>query len=313
MIARLVAVMLITLPSVAAAQNRDLPLGLDLNGFWELEERGELLSNARAIVTIRHTSAGFVYAEFISGAECFNGLARPYAFVGQLSFPVPGRAELSAPTMFVCSGSASAVKNCGGSIPAMYASKFANVPVEADLNTGKPSVISGQRFAQGYEDCKPDSRYDGTHTFILRRVTCPVEERRLADSEKELRALRESLVTARPIFSAAINAARQRFGPAYAGKPIDVLNYPDQLLNIDPVLFEIEALLAVLPDAVSSGDWPAARLMASEMGLLATPPLVEAQRMLEEIYRIESMVPVAERALRDFKSARDALRKCRQQ
>jgi hypothetical protein len=169
MIARLLAIIASMLPPVAAAQNPKVPAGLDLNGTWELVERGERQDKNNPLVIIEHTGAR-VTAKFLTGAECFDGTRRDKAFDGQLSFPAAGGASLSSNNMFVCSGSPSVVQKCGGTIKAMYQSRFTDVIVTPDLETGKPNLIAGKRFAQGYRGCDLDPSSDGTHDFSLRRL-----------------------------------------------------------------------------------------------------------------------------------------------
>lgn len=314
----LVLALFVLAPSLvqfSAAQDPRLPLGLDLNGTWELEERGELLSSQRALVKIMQTPEGLVRADFLAGAECFNGLARPYAFIGQLSFKIPGEASLSAPTMFVCSGSPSAVKRCAGSIPAVYASKFTNVLVMADLNTGKPLLIAGQRFAQGYDDCTPDSRYDGTHPFVLRRLTCPVEARKVSDREADLRDVVTSIFGSRATFSQALDAAKQRYPNGVNGRPTSDLEYPYDLVHTtwDSDIASMEVFVNELPRFLASNEWKRARDMAAEMGLLAVPPVLEVREMLDQMYKIEDeKAAQARQALDALTSARAELAKCQQ-
>lgn len=310
----LVALFATVLPSLAAAQDPRLPVGLDLTGTWVLEERGELLSNHPAVVKITQTAEGLVRADFASGAECFNGMTRPYAFIGTLSFPVPGEASLSAPTMFVCSGSPSEVKRCGGSIPAMYASSFTNVPVMANFNTGKPGTIAGRRFAQGYDDCTPDSRYDGTHQFILRRESCPVEAQKVADRVKDLRDFVDAILGSRAAFSEAIAAARERYGERFNGQHLSVLEYPHDLVSVTwgSDVTSMEVFTLELPSIVESEDWKRARDMAAEMGLLANPPLLAVQEMLDQMYQIENKTPDGRNALAALRQARAELAKCQQ-
>jgi hypothetical protein len=311
-IALLLAMVAIMLPSVAAAQNPDLPAGLDLNGTWELEERGERLSPLPAIVKITHEASGFVNAEFLAGAECFNGQARPYAFIGQLSFKVPGEASLSAPGMIVCSGSSSAVNKCKGSIPAVYVSHFEDVIVTPDLNTGKPMLIDGRRFAQGYDDCTPDSRYDGTHPFKLTRVTCPLEERAVARLEEALRTILQSILRARSVFLTTITAAEQKYGDTYNGLRLTIY-YPYSVIGgeWDAEMEFTEEFFTSFPSVIAYGDWTRSRLMLHQMATDAVNRLPEAGSMLDEMNRIEALAPGGTRTLNDLQAARAELEKCR--
>ena len=314
--ALMLAIIAATLPALAplaAAQDPTLPVGLDLNGTWELEERGELLSSDKAIVKITHTAAGLVKADFLSGAECFNGQARPYAFIGQLSFKVPGEPSISSPTMYVCSGSPSEVKRCGGSIPAMYVSKFTDAVVTPDLNTGWAPYIVGKRFAQGYEGCQPNSKYDGLHTFILMRVSCPLENRKVREKEQGLRDAVSAVLASRTIFNDAIAAARARYGERFNGQPLIYLDYPSDLVDLtwESELATTEVFALELPRLVTSDEWKRARDMAVEMSLLGNNPVLEVRAMLERMYEIEDrLAPRVRQAMDDLRNARAEQAKC---
>ena len=64
MIARLLIILAIAAPSVAAAQEPSIPGRLDLNGLWELNEHGVVIDGP-AIVRITH-SGPTVYAGAVS-------------------------------------------------------------------------------------------------------------------------------------------------------------------------------------------------------------------------------------------------------
>ena len=316
MLALIVATVLPGLAPVATTQlNPGLPAGLDLNGTWVLEERGELLSKQRAVVKITHLSSGLVQADFLAGAECFNGVARPYAFIGQLSFKTPGEAALSAPTMFVCSGSSSAVKRCMGSIPAIYPSNFKDVIVKPDLDTGRPAEITGERFAQGYDDCTPNSKYDGTHPFTLRRVACPLEARKVSEREQQLRDAMAAILDSRTVFAIAVTAAQQRYGEEFNGQPISWLQFPFDMINEGAAtdVTSMETFVGRLPEILAGPYWEGARDMAAAMGLQVANPLPELQAMLEHMYKIEdALLPRAQQAVADLQIARAEQAKCLQ-
>ena len=292
----------------AAAQNPALPIGLDLNGTWELGEHGERLNSARPIVRISHTPAE-VRVTFISGAECFDGTARTYALVGQLRGEptLPPIFFLSGKDMWVCSGSSSAVKKCGGGIKSNYITTFTNATVTEDF-------IEGDRVAQGYRDCAPDSSSNGTARFTLTRLQpCELEERKLRQREGELLALVVFVLEARPDFRAAIQAAEQRYGSSFHGLPTTrTLGHPYSLVggswNSD-IEFAEDYVANHLPVNLASAEWAAAKKMATEMAA-DVPPLHAAVPMLQQMQRIESEATNRQTALAELRNARTQHETC---
>ena len=122
--------------------------------------------------------------------------------------------------------------------------------------------------------------------------------------------LQRSMNTARPVFQAAIDAATRRFGPHYRDQPITTLDYAAGLVSLDVSTLHAEATFSAMPDVFTSSEWINARRLAGEL-LLASPPLAEAQGMINEMRRIESLAASAQRVLADFRLAQQALQKCR--
>lgn len=310
MIARHLIVLAIALPSLAAAQDVNVPGRLDLSGLWELNEHGVVVDGP-AIVRITH-SGPTVYAEFVSGASCeAGGSPRPHAFYATLRLEptLSPTGTLSSPGMWVCSGSPEAVKKCGagGALKPSYQAPFTNAVVD-------PDYIEGKRFRQGYKDCSLDSSQNSTADFSLRRLQpCEFEEMTFKQRENDLHTAVNDVTTPALIaFGAAIDAAQRRFGDTYAGKPTSTLKYPHTYVEV-AITDSVAALAfaAALPDLIRTAEWTEARLMASQMGLLAEPPLIEAQRMLEQIYTIEKKTPDVKRAYDAYSAAYTALQKCR--
>jgi hypothetical protein len=303
----LIGIALPPLALVAAAQNPDLPLGLDLNGTWELVEHGERLSSANPIVTISHTPSE-VRATFVSGAECFDGTRRTHVFTGRLSGQptLPPTWYLSGSDMWVCSGSSGAVKQCKGGIPSNYTTTFKNATVTEDF-------IEGDRVSQGYKDCAPHSASNGTARFTLERLQpCELERRALQRREQPLLDVVVAVLAARPDFRAAIQAAEQRYGASFNGLPTTTLVFPYVVVggswDADIELAE-EFVADALPEALASPEWAAAKKMAQDMATAASP-LQAAVRMLEQIQRIESGAMTRQSALTEFRNARTQLESC---
>ncbi|MEX1258038.1 MAG: hypothetical protein WEG36_10500 [Gemmatimonadota bacterium] len=307
-------------PRVAAAQNLDIPGGLDLNGLWELTEHGERQTADPAIVRITH-SGNSVYAEFVSGAECYDGGARPDAFLAELTVQptIPPSGQLSSPAMWVCSGSRDIVDECGGAIAASYKTTFENAVVD-------PNRIAGERVTQGVyitprdsqvSDCRLDSSYDGTADFSLLRLTpCAFEDSTVRQLEQELLGIINStVIPASEAVGGAVAAAQRRFGDTYHGQPITRLEYPYSYLRVatDDDLVVAEAFASALPDLVARPEWKAAYDMAAEMGLLEQPPLIEAQEMIDQMLMVEEMAGgETRRVVEALGAARAAYRNCQQ-
>jgi hypothetical protein len=289
--------------SIAAAQTSAPPL--DLNGIWELHDYGDRLSTATPLVEIAHSGSS-VTASFIRASECYNGIARTTAFQGRLTGlqPAVPMAQLSAQNMSVCSNDKALVQKCSGSITAIYNTSIAFATAENDF-------IQGARVTQGVTGCTPDASENGTARFWLRRLTpCEYEQRVLKDAEAELLELFKSITEAKPVFRAAIDAAKQRFPETYRNQPIAVLDYPHRVVDLSDDAVHAEALFSAMPDLFRSPEWIDAARMAIALGQ-ENPPLVEGWRMLDEMTRIERTTPEAQRLLNQFKGARDAERKCR--
>ncbi|MGH7566792.1 MAG: hypothetical protein ACREK2_08175, partial [Gemmatimonadota bacterium] len=150
--------------SLSSAMAQETADSVDLNGEWQFEYE---------VVQVTHGGPG-VRADFLEGAECFDGQVRPFFLAGELSgTSLTGR-------MMVCSRSPELVEACG--ISSMYETTF-----EATVEPGR---IAGTRVAQGlateeedgrYTSCVPDSRYDGTYSFEGSRLC--------ADAEREAQEL----------------------------------------------------------------------------------------------------------------------------
>lgn len=303
----LVGMALPPLAPFAAAQV--LPGALDLNGRWELAEHGARSDPGNPIVKITHSGVSVV-AEFISGAKCSDGQARPDLFIAELVVhPTnPPTGQLSSPAMWVCSNDPGLVKKCGGAIKPSYKTTFTNAAVD-------PDYIAGPRVTQGVRDCRLDASENGTAPFSLRRlVPCEFEQLMVTQRDNELLAIvHNTFIPAAVAFRVAIDAARKRFNDQYGGMSTNTLSYPDEILRvaIDDVA-GTEGLAAGLADVITSSAWTAARVMAEDMGLLADPPLIEAQRMVEQMNAVEQKAPDARRAIDALASARAALQKCLQ-
>ena len=238
------------LPPLAAAQNLAVPGRLDLNGRWELTEYGQRRDNGNAIVEIEHSGPG-VFAKFITGAECFNGQARPDFFLAELTVvhpTTPPTAQLSSPAMWVCSNDPDLVKKCGGSgaVKASYKTTFKDAVVD-------PDFIEGTRVTQGVKGCSLDSGENGTAPFSLRRlVPCEFEEVMVKQRDNELLDIRlNTFIPAFAAFVTAADAAQRRFSDMYRGMPTSTLRYPQEKLRVATNDTEgTEALAAALPDIV---------------------------------------------------------------
>ena len=161
------------LPFAAAQSNL-----FNLDGIWELEDRGVLAQDKLARVEISQTGQS-VRGRFISGAACFDKKVRPYAIDGVLSVSAatPDRLSLSGATMWACSGTPSLVEECGDRISSMYQTTVSNVSLSHDL-------ITGDRARQEVLNCvgRPSSE---TTRFTLRRIP-PCE-----DAERTVTRLRK--------------------------------------------------------------------------------------------------------------------------
>jgi hypothetical protein len=299
----------VALPAFAAAQDVDVPGRLDLNGLWELNEHGVVIDGP-AIVRITH-SGPTVYAEFISGASCgAGGSPRPHAFYAELKLEptISPMGTLSSPGMWVCSGSPEAVQECGGgALKPRYQAPFTNA-------VANPDYIDGKRLRQGYKDCNLDASQNSTADFWLRRLQpCEFEELTARQRDNDLHGtINDITIPAVIAMRAAIDAAHQRFGDSYEGRPVDALRYPHDKLMLAITDSQLaEALAAALPALVDAPEWAAARLMAEEMSILADPPLMEARPMVEQILRIQQKAADAKRASDELTQARTALEKCR--
>ncbi len=143
----------------------------DLDGKWRFDTE-------EVVLVAQDGSA--VRAEFVEGAECFDGQARPYFLDGVLS------GTTLTGNMMVCSRNQRLVEECG--ISSMYETTF-----EATVEPGR---IAGTRVAQGlateeeggrYTSCRPDSRYDGSYDF--EGHSCTAAERELAELTEQLNAM----------------------------------------------------------------------------------------------------------------------------
>lgn len=308
--ALLLAIIVATMPQLAAAQDVDVPGRLDLNGLWELTEHGVVIDGP-AIVKITH-SGPTVYAEFISGAGCeAGGKPRPHLFYATLRLEptLSPTGTLSSPGMWVCSGSPEAVRKCGAgfALKPSYQAPFTNAVVD-------PDYIEGKRFRQGYKDCSLDSSENSTADFSLRRLQpCEFEEMTARQRENDLHTtINAIIIPAVVAMRAAIDAAHKRFGNSYEGRPVDTLRYPhEQLMYAVTDSEAAVALGAALPAMIETSAWAAARVMAEEMSILAEPPLMEARPMVEQILKIQQQAANAKRAFDELMRARMALEKCR--
>ena len=299
---------------------------LDLNGEWRFD--------TEEVVRVTHDGTT-VRAEFVEGAECFDGQVRPYFLDGVLvGTSLTGR-------MMVCSRSPRLVEECG--ISSMYETTF-----EATVEPGR---ISGTRVSQGlatqesdgrYTSCTPDSRYDGTYDFEGSR-TCTEMEREVTELEAALDRLRQeadSIVTrARGVIDDVHLTARDHFGERYDGSGI----YPPYNVSAstDGLLDPLRALTA-LPDSTAEGyfealflvtvdgtqyAWLGAMRLAGAMvrygervpsgeeptgEVRNRDPLPEARRMLEEMSKVESLRDRAKLVLDALAQARRALRDCQE-
>lgn len=291
----------------ASAQNPLAPLSLE--GLWELTEHGSLRDPDPAIVHIAHHSDDTVTAEFLSGAHCFDGKERIYAFFGKLvRQPTnPPLILLSSDDMWVCSGSPDKVKECGGAgaIKSHYQTSFKNATVTQAL-------IKGTRVAQGVRGCALDPSSNGTAGFELRRLApCELEAMKLDKAQHDLRDLLGSALGARVTFQRTIEAAEQRYGTQFNGRPTDPIYYPQSAVagDWDSDAFTQEEFFRLLPVTVRISDWVSARAMLREMGS-GPNPLPSAAAMLTEMDRLEAMVPDGRRALQSVENARALLEAC---
>ena len=194
------------LPPFAPFAAAQVPLGLNLEGTWELVEYGQRRDPANPLVHILDHGDGTVTARFLSGAHCFDGKERAYAFVGKLvSQPtVPPMGRLESDDMWVCSNSPSIVKRCG--ISSSYQSTFTNAIARSDL-------IDGMRTRQAVSDsCATQLDSVEDSKFTLTRVTCPEDARTVAQLENGLRNLlnsREAMAPEGRRLQAALEKARE--------------------------------------------------------------------------------------------------------
>jgi hypothetical protein len=311
--------------SAASAMAQEAADSIDLNGVWRFDYE---------VVDLSHEGTA-VRAEFLDGAECFDGRVRPYFLNGVLS-----GASLTG-TMMVCSRSPDLVEACG--ISSMYETTF-----EATVEPGR---IAGTRVAQGLateeEDgrivsCTPDSRYDGEYDFLGSR-SCTEAEREVAERQAaidELKQEADSIVSnARDVIDDVHLTAREHFGEYYDGRgiyaPYNVHASTDLLL--DPLRG-----LTALPDSTAEPYFKALFLLTVEgteyrwlsAGSLAGAmarygeqapsgedtsgevrngdPLPQAGRIVGEMNRIESLRDRSDAALDALDEARRALRACRE-
>jgi hypothetical protein len=304
----LFALLVSPLITIAEAQTGAPPL-FNLSGIWELHEYGDRQHNAATpLVEIAH-AGNTVTANFIRGSECFNQQARSTAFIGQLGGvqpTTPPSLAMTAHSMSVCSNDRALVNKCGGAIKAIYTTT-------APYATAEPDFIQGSRVTQGVNGCTPDPSQNGTARFWLRRLTpCEYEQRLLRDAEDEMLRLYKSIADAKPVFQAAIDMARTRFGESYRSQPITVMEYPSQVVSLDVNAANAQALFAAIPGVFESGEWTEAARMVIAMAQ-ENPPVVPAMRMLDEMTRIERLGPEAQRAVAAYQRAAEAERKCRTQ
>ena len=271
------------LPFAAAQSNL-----FDLNGTWELEDRGVLDQDKPARVRITQKGQS-VRGEFISGAACFDKKVRPYAIDGVLSVSAatPERLSLSGATMWACSGTPSLVEECGNRISSMYQTTVSNVSLSHDL-------ITGDRARQEVLNCvgRPSSE---TTRFTLRRIPpCEDAERTVTRLEETLQKILRDLVgRARTFIPNFTDGARQRFGPIYKGPTSSgSLQTFDALYILlhqpsETSLATTEAFWEAWPGYLASDAWMKVHEMTADMALMAQPPFLPAQEMLIELNRIE--------------------------
>jgi hypothetical protein len=284
-----------------------LAQGVDLSGVWKIDD---------AFVRITQ-SATTVRADFISGAECFDGYVRPHFLIGELSTTIAAAAigaSLTG-TMIVCSGSPDLVRQCG--LPSWYQTTFRTDSVEADR-------ISGTRLGQRVESCRPAGPAD-SRQFTLTRLSCAELEQAWFEAAESLEVLRqrsESIVAgARDAFVAAHSAAQKRYGDTYNGPtlsgPTNRLQTPYLQLGEDYPTAEryferLSQTLVTNPDG-----WESARLMAEAMARFgdaepgeAYDPLPEAARMVEAMDAVESVQQEGQGRLDEHRNARLLLEAC---
>jgi hypothetical protein len=297
------ALMLIAIASSADAQNPNAPLGLDLNGVWELEEHGQRLDPALPLVEIGH-SGNTVTATFISGSKCADGSDRTIVFIGTLTGQptTPPIWRMSSDDMWVCSNSPASVKKCG--TPAKYHTTFTNATVT-------PAEIEGKRFRQILDDCSTTTESQASGDFRLRRLQpCELEQRRYDQETEAAHFLLTRIRSQRAILDRGIQAAQDRYQDQFNGQPTSVLTYPVQYMAhdwTDPV--ELEAFFAAMPDFIEAPEWTAARRMAEDMAG-GNNPLPEARAMAVEMRRIEGFDSDARQQLVRLRNARNALDAC---
>jgi hypothetical protein len=294
-------------PPAAAAQ---LPGIFDLNGVWEVEDRGVIEEPGLARVRITHSGQS-VEARFVYGAKCKNGSVRTEFFIAELSSIVPGEWLLSSPAMWVCSGSPSEVQKCGGSLDSPYKSSFTGAIAKQDR-------ISGMRKTQFRNGCTPTGKFGETEFVLSRLGPCDVEARTLRDSETALRGIMDSIQTARLVFARTVTAARVRYGDTYNTIPTARLAPPINVVTAftgdwDGDLETAQFILERLPQLLASAEWKNARDLAAAMAMdPGNRRLPEAEEMLSHMNDIEEEAPIGATALADFLNARRALDACRQ-
>lgn len=316
----------ITLHPVPGAAVQGGSDSLDLSGEWRFD--------TEEIVRVTQDGSA-VRAEFVEGAECFDGQVRPYFFDGTLSgISLTGN-------MMVCSRSQRLVEECG--ISSMYETTF-----EATVEPGR---IAGTRVAQGlateeeggrYVSCVPDSRYDGTYDFAGTR-SCAEAEREMAELADALDLLRGEAASivggARDVIDDVHLAAREHFGRQYDGAGIyaphnvnastDFLLGPMRGLTALPDTTAeayFEALFLLTVDGTLNA-WLGPRTLAETMTRYGEQapygedssgevrnrdPLSQAGQMVVEMNKVESLRDRARPLLDALEQARRALRACQE-
>jgi hypothetical protein len=194
----------------------------------------------------------------------------------------------------------------------MYETTFSNVTVSQD-------TITGVRVTQGVLNCTPNSAYNGTHKFTLRRILpCEDAQRRVARLETSLQTnLRGLLRLGRERLPGFIDAATQRFGPSYQGPTSSGSMMTFTRLDIflhqpwETSLATTEAFWEGWPGYAASDGWIKVREMTTDMALMAQPPFLPARELLKVLDGMEGWARDGMRDVAELRNARQYLDNCR--
>jgi hypothetical protein len=273
--------------------------GFSIEGWWKMDGEPGFVMITRDGTTVK--------GDIFLGGVCFDGKYKPYAIDGKLSSTItPGQIQYTLTgKLWVCTGSPDLVKKCGGGISSAYETTIIDATVE-------PNRISGNRVVQGVLDCRPNSTYDDTRSFLLTRHACTEQEFQLALANDYLRFMQGSAKEQLEVFVTAHDAARARYGDTFTFEnttwQTNWLQNPYMELrgeypSADAFVEHVRQVVVVNPDR-----WLSARTTAQ---LMVRDLLRDAAPMVSRMSAIEELWVEAPRALEEYKTARKNLDDCR--